>query len=359
MRFIAVRLPLFVPLLLSSAGFAWGKGVAKGPYLQNPTPHTITVCWVSDADCLGSVRYAADPKREKIATERTPTSFHRIKVERLEPNTVYRYWVTCNGSSAEGTFKTAVDKDQPFKFVVYGDNRTQPAVHTAVLKRMSLFQPDFIIQTGDMVANGENLQQWDEYWQIASPTLATTPMFTTLGNHERNGAPYFRYFQVPRDYSFDYGDAHFVALDSNRPQSEMPVQIAWLRKDLAAHRKARWRIVFMHHTLHTCTDMPARRMESEQRRKLLAPVLFEGKVQLFLSGHDHNYQHHLADGITYLVSGGGGAPLYDLTPNTPYVLVAKKAHHHCEVVADRNKLSIRAVEPDGTVIDEFEIKHLD
>src|SRR5262249_26307766 len=154
-----------------------------------------------------------------------------------------------------------------------------------------------------------------------------TAYYPCLGNHERKGAPYFRFFNVPEEYSFDYGNAHFVALDSNRPESEYAAQEEWLRKDLAAHKQTKGRILFFHHTVHTCVDKPGRRLESAERAKRLEPIFAAGRVQLVINGHDHDYQRHVARGITYIVTGGGGAPLYSVTPDTPFVKKAEMTHH--------------------------------
>ena len=91
------------------------------------------------------------------------------------------------------------------------------------------------------------------------------------------------------------------------------------------------------------------------RAKRLEPILAEGRVQLVINGHDQDYQHHVANGIHYVVTGGGGAPLYSVTPDTPYVKTAKMAHHHCELTVNGSTIEIRAVEPDGNVIEEFTI----
>src|SRR5205085_12206770 len=122
------------------------------------------------------------------------------------------------------------------------------------------------------------------------------------------------------------------------------------------HQDAKWRIVFFHHTVHTCVDKPGRRAESIERAKRLEPILTECHVQLVINGHDHDYQRHISKGITYLVTGGGGAPLYDVTPDTPYVKKAKKAHHYCELSVDGETMSVRAVEPDGSVIEAFTLQ---
>jgi hypothetical protein len=336
-------------LMLGTGGCARATGIDQGPYLMMPTQTGITVCWVSDAPSIGEVLVpGAEAVHDAMATR-----FHRVKLVGLKAYTHYTFAVTCEGAKKSGGFITAAPVSQPFKFVAYGDNRTQPKVHAAVLERMSAFKPDFILQTGDQVADGNNQAQWKEFWEVAGKALSETAYYPSLGNHERHGAPYFQYFDVPAEYSFEYGNTHFVALDSNRPASEYAAQQEWLRKDLQAHQDAKWRVVFFHHTVHTCVDMPDRRAESIERAKRLEPIFAAGHVQLVINGHDHNYQHHLAHGITYLVTGGGGAPLYDLTPDTPFVLRAKKVHHHCEFQVKGDALSIRVVELDGNVIEDF------
>jgi len=340
-------------LLTSLCAQASATGIDKGPYLMNPTQSGITVCWVSDAPSIGVVTLTGvrEPARDV-----NPTQYHRVKLTGLRPYTRYIYAVSCGGTTKAGEFTTAAPPNQPFKFVAYGDNRTQANMHAAVLKRMSLFRPDFIVQTGDQVADGTNEAQWDEFWQVAGDVLRTTAYYPSLGNHEKHGAPYFRFFDLPAEYSFDYGNIHFVALDSNRPETEYEAQKAWLRKDLQAHQDARWRVVFFHHTLYTCVDKPSRRLESAERANHLEPILIAGNVQLVINGHDHDYQRHVANGITYLVTGGGGAPLYSVTADTPFVKKAKMVHHHCEFTVDGDKISVRAIEPDGSVIEEFTVR---
>lgn len=338
--------------LVCLGGKSRASGVEKGPYLMNPTHNGVTVCWVSSEVETGIVTLT---KGGKTAQDAVATRHYRVTLTGLKPYTHYNFSVTCAGETKTGGFMTSAVPGQSFKFVAYGDNRTQPKMHAAVLEKMSQFKPDFIVQTGDQVADGNNEAQWDEFWQITQKALSQTAYYPSLGNHERHGAPYFRFFDLPAEYSFDYGDVHFAALDSNRPESEYAAQQEWLSKDLASHQKAKWRIVFFHHTVYTCVDKPGRREESVARAKRLEPILLSQHVQLVISGHDHDYQRHVAHGITYVVTGGGGAPLYSVTPDTPFVKKAKMVHHHCELSVKGDTISVRAVEPDGTVIEEFTV----
>jgi Icc-related predicted phosphoesterase len=352
----AIALALALPAQLRA------DGIIKGPYLQNPTTKEISVCWVSDAVEAGTVTYArtlpgGKTSNTHVARESKPVQFHKVRLKDLQPYSVYEYEVECAGKkSGLSTFLTAAPVEQPFKFIAYGDTRTQPDKHAAVIARMRKFHPDFVTQSGDLVANGESEPLWDEFWRVVAPLVRETPYYPSLGNHEVNGAPYFRYFDVKREYSFDYGNAHFVSIDTNRPPSEHKAQEKWLRKDLESHQNATWRIVFFHHTPYTCSVTESRRVDSVSLRARLEPIFMKEKVQLVITGHDHNYQHHFANGIHYIVSGGGGAPLYDFRLDTPFTKKARKAYHDCEITVNGDKMGIRVVEPNGSVIEEFYLR---
>lgn len=339
-----------VSLLLVSRAAVAG-GIEKGPYIQNPTTDGIVVCWVTDTETTGTVRYGEKTTDEGTARDDKPTRYHKVRISGLKRDTHYRYLVEDGTAKEEGSFVTAPAEDKPFQFAVYGDNRGDAAVHALVLARMMQFHPDFVIQTGDLVADGTDESLWTEFFAVTGKVMRSVPYYPALGNHERDGAAYLRYFAVPREYSFDYGAIHFAAIDSNRPESEHAAQEEWLKNDLAAHRKAVWRFVFFHHTPYTCVTKAGRRELAERLRARLEPILLAGHVQVVFNGHDHDYQHHFAKGIHYFVTGGGGAPLYEVKPDTPFVKTAKMAHHYCEVKIDGAKMTLVARQPDGTVIE--------
>src|SRR5579862_6264983 len=163
-------------LLVRAAG---ASGIAKGPYLMSPTLSSITVCWVSSTNARGTVEFAPERQTGAASTtgtvrEERPTEYHRVILNGLQAYTRYRYSVECDGQTETGSFITAAPRNQPFKFVAYGDNRTQPAVHASVLAGIMKFEPDFIINTGDQVANGSNENLWTEFWQVVHKALSHT-----------------------------------------------------------------------------------------------------------------------------------------------------------------------------------------
>jgi 3',5'-cyclic AMP phosphodiesterase CpdA len=107
-------------------------------------------------------------------------------------------------------------------------------------------------------------------------------------------------------YSFEVGGVHIVMLDSNAYRHAE--QLEWLERDLAAARKRGVRAIFA-----TTHDGPYSRGIHRGNRYAAdkyAPVLARHGVAMVFSGHDHLYQRGEVDGLRYVVSGGGGAPLY-------------------------------------------------
>ena len=156
------RLSVCIALWFAASRFCSANGIVKGPYLMKPTPHGITVCWVSSTECKGEVVFREDRPSESESAVRTArdskaTLYHWIGVSGLKPYTSYVYHVACGEEwSPIAVFKTAAEPGTPFRFIAYGDNRSQPLVHSTVVERMRKFAPDFVVQTGDLVANGLN-----------------------------------------------------------------------------------------------------------------------------------------------------------------------------------------------------------
>ena len=146
-------------------------------------------------------------------------------MEDLEPGASYAYRVEAGDvdsggplATAAATFATAPPPGEgPVRFLVVGDNRTDAQAHAAVIARMRDHPGDFVLNTGDMVARGNDPEDWQEYFDVERELLADTPLFPAMGNHEIYrfgvGLPNFlRYTRVPDTheseetyYAFDWG----------------------------------------------------------------------------------------------------------------------------------------------------------
>lgn len=149
-------------------------------------------------------------------------------------------------------------------------------------------------------------------------------------------------------YTVDVGRATVVVLDSESPGD--PEQEAFLGAVLAAPDTGP-RIAVFHRPAYSC----GRHGSTAWIVERWVPRLRAGGVDLVLSGHDHDYQRFEADGVIYVVSGGGGGGLYpaETCPaGTPLPLALDDENHHFLVLeVGAATVEVEAVAVDGTVLD--------
>jgi predicted phosphodiesterase len=296
----------------------------------------------------------------------------------------------------EGEFKTRASGGKPIRFVAVGDMATGKSQQNGIAWGIAQQRPDFMIALGDIVYSEGRVSQymhhfWTTYNDVqqpgpttGAPLMASVPLYPVIGNHDADrvklpdcpdafGAFYF--FHVPQngpglgawnlplgtdkkvaaafrakagaaypalnEYSWDYGPAHFVALDTNSYSKVEDAKLsAWLEKDLRESKQP-WKFVCFHApAFHT-----SREHYAEQKMRLLEPIFEQGGVDVVFAGHVHNYQRSkplrftpsggrdnlgrvngatqldeafdgakdtTPEGIIHIVSGGGGAALYSV-----------------------------------------------
>ncbi len=213
--------------------------------------------------------------------------------------------------------------------------------------------PDFYLHTGDFVDDGRVADQWTTFFTVERDLMRQSPLFGALGNHERDSEHYFSAFHLPgneRWYSFNYGNIHFVVLQVDGyadygPGSE---QLTWLEDDLA-HTSQTWKVVCFHIPPYSSgphgSDLDV--------RAALEPLFTQYGVDLVFNGHDHAYERSIANNVVYIVTRGGGAPLYEAeNPNSASVYFTS-TYHSVLVSVDGQSLTVAGVRPDGTRFDEF------
>jgi len=356
-RSIYLRCILYCLLVLGWTASLQAAKIERGPYLQQIAPDGVTVCWATDEAVTGAILYgqrSLDKKQDAEAAR-----LHRVRLNGLKPATVYRYQVVCGDLKSDTfSFKTAPISGGGFSFVAYGDNRTHPEDHRKVAERILSLKPDLVVNTGDLVADGNKAELWPTFFDVAGRLMAQAPYYPSLGNHEGNSPLYFEIFALPgakRYYSFNYGNCHFVCLDSNEPFMAREEQRHWLIEDLSHSQDAAFRIVFFHHPPYTLSPSKGRQKYSEKIREQWQKIFEDFHVALVLNGHDHNYQRAKVNGIQYIVTGGGGAPLYPVGEKRPWNVKAASVHHCVEFRVKDDRIQARAITPDGKTIDSFEL----
>ncbi len=336
---------LFLALLLQDA-----PPTPRDPYLQNVTATSVVVCWRTKEEIEGAVEFGEKPSLGRAAKGQKGR-IHAVEIRDLKPGTVYHFRV----GTITGRFRTAPEGDAALRFVLYGDGRSGHAIHAKIAEAIAKETPDLVLHSGDLVENGLSSGQWENFFKTASPFLRTAPFYSALGNHERNSPAYFDNFVLPgneRWYSFDYGAAHFVVLDSNSGWRSNEQQLEWLRKDLAG-AGPRWRFAVFHHPMYSTSKVEGRVKDTAAMAKLWGPIFEQGKLTAALGGHNHNYQRAEKNGVTYLTSGGGGAPLYPLGPELPETKFQQAAYHYVRFTVESKRAVAEAVDLEGKVLDRF------
>jgi predicted phosphodiesterase len=328
--------------------------VIGGPYVVNVSQRTATVMWVVQT---GEVTATSQPG--KVEKTVPVLRAQETILNGLKPGATYQYQAF-PGDAGKGSFKTPPAEGAPFEFVVYGDTRTRHDVHRTVIKGiLQAANPDFIMHTGDLVENGSDASLWPIYFDAEGELLRKAAIFPALGNHERHAKSYFEFMDVKPYYSFNWGNAHFIVLDSDigtvgeDKETYWKAQVKWLEEDLAASQKFDFRFVFAHHPPMTAVK---RRQGNNEHMTALEPIFEKHKVAATFFGHDHNYQHYLNNGIHYFITGGGGAPLYDV--DAPPAGITKKVEsteNFVIVKINGKKMQVEAKKPTGETIDTAQI----
>ncbi len=342
--------------------------VTKGPYLQNVTPTSMVIMWQTTEPGDSRVDFGLTSGYTQYVYDAALKQIHEINVTGLNPNTLYHYRVTSNTgaqsvSSGDNPFRTAVTAGTPFRFAVYGDSRSQPTIHSAVVEAITTSAPRFVLHTGDLTSNGTIDSYWQtEFFNPIASLLTKTPLFPSLGNHENNSLLYYTYFDLPngggdyneRWYSFDYGSVRFIVLDTDTSYLPSSAQYNWLVNELQT-TAAEWIFIVHHHPAYSSGSHGS----ELNVQAYLVPLYTTYGVDMVFNGHDHHYERSYKDGVYYIVTGGGGAPLYspNLTPNS-YQQYAEATYHHCTIDINGTTATFRAIHNDGNVFDTITLSHL-
>ena len=382
-----------------------GVRIVRGPYLAAPVEaHAKTrmnVVWETDLPATGKVVVEpAQPETAATAGQAArssrPASAPRevaapalatrqvVPLNALDRGSSYSYRVEIEAAagdtaaSAPARFETLPAPPAPLRFAVYGDMRYPGhQAHRAVVEALAREAPPLVINTGDLTDVGTEESNWQRYFDITAPLGAIAPVIPVLGNHDaaRGGAGALKtweLFDMPKPAppfytSFELGGVHFIALDTNDGGD---AQRDWLQDDLARARRHHARAVFAF-----CHEPPwSHGLHGDSHRMIrdYAPLLVAGHVDVLFCGHDHIYERGVGatpkGKLTYIVTGGGGAPLYNprcqaasgpppgdvpgpLPPCPPLVAVLTKAYHYVMVTVAADGIQLCPRRPDGSAVE--------
>ena len=358
------------PALAATLGGRRDRGIVRGPILVDATATTATIAVETDPGIDATIEWSAGagPTQRRASP---PGRRHVFALDGLPANGPVAYRVTAGATrSRRYAFHTMPAPGAVVRVGVYGDVRGGHAVHRRLVEHMLREGLDVVAVTGDMVLRGSDEGDWQRFFAVTADLLAQVPYLPAIGNHDlgwgaaRAGRAGHAFALPPGPpgrpdgafwYSHDVADVHLVFLDSNA--YDRPEQEAWLDADLAAARARGVRAIFA--ITHDGPYARGYHGGSAIARARYVPILARHRVDLVLSGHDHLYQRGEIGGLRYVVSGGGGAPLYGIrcgVPGRPRCAVddgmlAVAREHHYVVVTVARDLELCTRRVDGTLLE--------
>lgn len=350
-RLIFALLPLFAALSAHAEEIKAPKIVA-GPYIQACSDSEFTVVWQTDSDALCWVEIAPDDGThfyntarkqyfQTIHGRRPIGRWHKVTVDGLEPNTLYRYRVLHKGITTNQGNKRVryteskgsdVYRRQPYtirtlgggedvtRFAIGNDFHDKPELISQLFSK-DIITPqryDFVLYNGDMVSSFESEERLVN--SVIAPSVAQfatqIPLFFSRGNHETRGAAattYTDYFPTTTAepyYTFSDGPALFIVLDGGEDKPDSDIEYHDLvRYDNYREREAKWlksvveseqfkaaavKIVI----IHIPPKSSGWHGEAEIAR-LFVPILNQAGIDAMFCGHIHKYRFSEANDPTY------------------------------------------------------------
>jgi predicted phosphodiesterase len=193
--------------------------------------------------------------------------------------------LTTDERSYRYSLATAGSSDSDFNFVTAGDWGCKNDAKN-IFKMMKNMKPELYLTLGDY-SYEPTLDCWYDIVKSAGSSLKVV-----VGNHDIEGTLLEtlmnKFDLVKQYYSFDYQNAHFLALSSELDSGEDKGQFEFANSDLAKAKSSRnidWLIVYFHRPLYSGSGS-----ENDGMRDMYHPLFQKYNVDLVLAGHAHNYQ---------------------------------------------------------------------
>ncbi|QKJ30607.1 metallophosphoesterase [Mucilaginibacter mali] len=383
-----------------------------------------------------------------------PHRIYHIKFNKLDPGSTFYYRVIKNKVvvfEAEG--KAPKSDKQNYRFVAIGDIGALTPDQKLLAVQAYKAKPDMVVVAGDIVYNTGLISEYrTKFWNIynsdketeqSAPIMRSVPFVAAPGNHDiatrdldrlPQALAYFMFWDQPLNgpngpegsawvpllkgsdenknafkaaagdayprmgnFSFNYGNAHWLYLDSNPYVNWSDKTLTdWIKNDLASAKGATWRFVVFHHPGFNSS----RQHFEEQQMRVLSPAFEAGNVDVVITGHVHNYQRTYPltftpdppaatttpsrgrivngkwvldnnfngktvtkpKGIIYIVTGAGGADLYNPEQQddknswqTFTSTFISKVHSLTVVDVEGKTLNFRQIAADGKEVDAFKV----
>jgi hypothetical protein len=349
---------------------------ARYPHVELPTLNSILVQWNTINPEPTQLLWGPDETCNTVIQKDEFVQEHLVKISGLDPESKYYYRVILEGDTTDCEYFYTANPSttKRVKFFVIGDTGSPyPGVSSTeeqfqVTEKILMRDYDFGLHAGD-VNQGVGEEYDFIFYKGYKDVLKNAPIFTSIGNHDTyhdDAQTYLRSFNLPhnnpdsteRYYSFNYGHAHFIALDTNIPYYPGSPQHDWLKQDLESDKRGEtmWTFIYFHHPPWS-EGWPGYPGEISVRNELV-PLFEQYNVDMVFNGHTHDYERGLLNGVYYIITGAGGC---SLEPGEQYydhehVTVRVCEFHFTYIKLYDKSLELVAINKDGQKIDELLIE---
>ena len=367
-----------------------------------------TIMWQSQMDEKDAVAeyrlkgsddaYALKAVNDTYEDDGTTLYVHTAELTGLEPGKTYEYRVGYGEKRSDWHELTTAGNDSTFKAIIFPDSQSSDYSvwkDTAEPAWKANQDAAFFINMGDLVDNGEDHNQWNAWFDTLDGIgmIDRIPVAPLMGNHEtynenwkvRMPVSYLHMFSLPKVtpekyqnqyYSFDYGDIHFVVLNTQLTEMTefqpdmLADEIAWFKNDMEKTDK-KWKVVLMHKDVlqYSFQNRPEPRPEgiSEEGRAFM-PLFDECKVDVVLTAHLHTYRNrgHIqnfqrnANGPLYIITGVAGnvryPGLWKQHALDETVAPQPETDNYMTLEASENELQFKSFLPSGELLDNAAVQ---
>jgi hypothetical protein len=362
------------------------KSLARNPYLQSATENSIIIRWRTKDSTNSLVRYGLSPNALNDSVFITgKRKEHIVSIQGLQSASKYYYSVGTSTTKLQGDTQNyflthpPAGTDGKYRFWVAGDCGTSFQMQYNVRNEFEKYRGNnkvdgFLLLGDNAYNNGLDNEYQSGFFNVYEEQLKHINLWPAPGNHDYwattnylqgfSGTPYFTTFSTPQNgqsggvpsnnpayYSYNYGNVHFVSLDSYGEESvnakkmydTTSAQILWLKSDLAANTQ-KWTVLYWHHPPYT---MGSHNSDIEGDlvaiRENVLRIIERYKVDLVLNGHSHQYERSVLLNGHYGVETSfnpsqhavsNSSAIYDGTPNScPYIKNGPSANGTVYLVA--------------------------
>lgn len=428
---ISLWITLCVASVATPMSSTHGQTITRGPYLQRGYKDSAVVRFRTDTAIVPTVKVGTTAGSESLSFS-TPDAAAgtelAVPLSGLQPSTKYYYkvmsgsTVLAGGDTSHYFVTSPNDGDEPFNVWALGDSGIsatlgsgehpqQARVRDSFLNVTPLQDIAFLTHLGDIAYyEGTDTQYQRGFFDIYPTILRALTTWPTQGNHDYSANAYYNIFSVPqlaqaggipsnsnRYYSWDFGNAHFISLNSERTSSRTAMD-TWLRSDLSANTKT-WTIVIFHHPPYTKGSHDSDNVSDsggkmQYMRESVLPILEQYGVDLVMSGHSHSYErsfplnghygnsstfstsHKVSSasgrdeqaytkssltpqansGTVYLVAGSGGMLDASVPLNHPAMFTSQATLGSVLLAFNANELTVKFITDTATTDDYFTIR---